>query len=595
MAEEKIEEKTAEKTIIEIEDNITVGTLAEQLMVPVSTLVGELMKNGVLATINERIDFDTAQIIVSELDLNIELAHKSHEEENVQRTKRSSEGGEARPPVVAVMGHVDHGKTSLLDAIRSAEVTKGEAGGITQHISAYQIEHNKRKITFLDTPGHEAFAALREHGARATDLALIVVAADDGVKPQTIEAIRFARKAGVKMVVAINKIDKDGADSNRVKQELSEQDLLAEEWGGDVVMVEVSAKTKQNIDQLLDMVLLVADVEELKATKSGPARGIIIESHMETGRGAVAVALVEEGTLKPNQFVVAGNTYAKVRNLETTDGRAIAEAPPSMPVVVTGFKSLPEFGNEFAVANDEKTARQMAEQAGLGQGAAGRSDLSSTELIRIIDRSNKVEELTAIVKADVQGSLTSVIDSLKTLDTDEVAVRIVGSGVGAINENDVHMAHTSGAIIYGFNVGIGTSVKQLASRDKVSVRLYKVIYELIDDAKQELSQLLRPEVVETDLGRLVVKGIFKTTKTEVICGGEVTKGTLAIPSFARVMRGKEQLAEVTVTNLKRGPQDVKEVAEGEMCGISLQTAAKLDVQEGDHIELFKRETITRSL
>ncbi len=586
--------ETEAKTTIEIEENVTVGTLAEQLMVPVSSLIAELMKNGVLATVNERIDYDTAQIIVSELGLDIELAHKSHEDEAAPRTKRS-EGGETRPPVVAVMGHVDHGKTSLLDAIRSAEVTKGEAGGITQHISAYQIEHQGRKITFLDTPGHEAFAALREHGARATDLAIIVVAADDGVKPQTVEAIRFARKAGVKMVVAINKIDKDGADSNRVKQELSEQDLLAEEWGGDVVMVEVSAKNKLGIDKLLDMVLLVADVEELKADQKGPARGIIIESHMEQGRGAVAVSLVEEGTLKPNQFIVAGSTYAKIRNLETTDGTPLKEAPPSTPVMVTGFKALPEFGDEFAVADDEKTARQLAQQAGSGDGVAGRSDLSSTELIRIIDRSNKVEELTVIVKADVQGSLTSVIDSLKTLDTEEVAIRMVGSGVGTITENDIHLAHTTGAIIYGFNVTIPTSVKQLAARDKVNVRLYKVIYELIDDAKQELSQLLRPEVVETSLGRLVVKGIFKTTKTEIICGGEVTKGNLTVPAMARVMRGKEQLAEVTVTNLKRGPQDVKEVLEGEMCGLSLQTSSKLDLQEGDHVEVFKRETLTRSL
>ena len=595
MAEDKTEEKTEEKTTIEIEDNITVGTLAEQLMIPVSTLIAELMKNGVLATVNERIDFDTAQIIVSELGLNIDLARKSEDPAAGIRVKRG-EGGEARPPVVAVMGHVDHGKTSLLDAIRGAEVTKAEAGGITQHISAYQIEHQGRKITFLDTPGHEAFAALREHGARATDLAIIVVAADDGVKPQTVEAIRFARKAGVKMMIAINKVDKEGADANRVKQELSEQELLTEEWGGDVVTVEVSAKTKQGIDKLLDMVLLVADVEELKANASGPARGIIIESHMEQGRGPVAVALIEEGTLKANQSIVAGSTYAKIRNLESTDGTPLKEAVPSTPVVITGLKNLPQFGDEFVVATDDKAARNLAAQATAdGRHGAARSDLSSSELIRIIDRTNKVEELTVIVKADVQGSLTSVIDSLKTLDTDEVMVRVVGSGVGAVNENDIHMAHTSQAIIYGFNVTLPPSVKQLASRDKVAVRLYKVIYELIDDAKQELSQLLRPEVVETELGRLVVKGIFKTTKAEVICGGEVTKGKLALPAQARVMRGKEQLAEVEVTNLKRGPQDVKEVLEGEMCGLSLRTTAKLELQEGDHINFFKRETITRSL
>ncbi len=596
MADEKTEEKTEEKTTIEIEDSITVGTLAEQLSIPVSTLIAELMKNGVLATVNERIDFDTAQIMVAELGLAIELAHKADETEAAPRVKRTAGTGDARPPVVAVMGHVDHGKTSLLDAIRGADVTKGEAGGITQHISAYQIEHNDRKITFLDTPGHEAFAALREHGARATDLAIIVVAADDGVKPQTIEAIRFARQAGVKIVVAINKIDKEGADVNRVKQELAEQELLVEEWGGEVVTVEVSAKTKQGLDKLLDMVLLVADVEELKAEVNGPAHGIIIESHMEQGRGPVAVALVEEGTLQVNQFIVTGSTYAKIRNLETTDGKAIKQATPSTPVVVTGFKVLPEFGDEFAVVADEKAARLQAGQAATeGKRSGARGDISGNEMLRIINRSNEMQELTVIVKADVQGSLTSVMDSLKTLDTEEVAVRVVGSGVGSVNENDIHMAHTSSAIIYGFNVSIAPSVKQLASRDQVDVRLYKVIYELIDDAKQELSQLLRPEVVETELGRLIVKGIFKTTKTEVICGGEVTKGKLAIPARARVTRGKELLAEVEVTNLKRGPQDVKEVLEGEMCGLSLQTTAKLDLQEGDHIDFFKSETVTRSL
>ncbi len=586
----------SEKTTVQIEDNVTVGTLAEKLSIPVSTLITELMKNGVMATVNERIDFDTAEIIVSEMGLDIELARKSSvPEEATPRVKRPSKG-DPRPPVVAVMGHVDHGKTSVLDAIRSSEVTKAEAGGITQHISAYQVKHQNRTITFLDTPGHEAFAALREHGAEVTDLAIIVVAADDGVKPQTIEAIRFARKAGVKMIVAINKIDKEGADANRVKQELAEQDLLNEEWGGDVVTVEVSAKTKQGIEQLLDMVLLVADVEELKADYKAPVRGIIIESHMEQGRGPVAVALVDQGTLTAQQSIVAGTTFAKVRNLETTDGKPLKEATPSTPVLITGFKALPEFGDEFQAAKDERDARLQATQTATeNKGSAGKSDISSSELIRIMDRSRQMQELNLLVKADVQGSLTSVISSLKTLDTQEVATRIVGSGVGAVSENDIHMAHTGGAIIYGFNVEMPPSVKRLAARDQVTVRLYKVIYELLDDAKQELSQLLAPEVVETELGRLLVKAIFKTAKTEVICGGEVTKGKLTVPSLARVMRGKDKIAEVEVTNLKRGPQDTKEVLEGEMCGLSFQSSSRVDLQEGDHIDLFKRETVVRTL
>lgn len=583
-------------TTIEIEDHITVGDLAEKLRLPVTKLITELMRNGVMATVNERIDFDTAQIIVGELDIDIELVKKAPKEASPREKRVASDTAASRPPVVAVMGHVDHGKTSLLDAIRGAQVVKGEAGGITQHISAYQIEHNQRPITFLDTPGHEAFAALREHGAQLTDLVILVVAADDGIKPQTIEAIRFARKAGVKMIVAVNKIDKEGADVNRVKQQLSEHQLLVEEWGGDTVVVEVSAKNKTGIDKLLDMVLLVADVEELKADVDVPAAGLVIEAHMEQGRGPVAVALVEAGVLHPGDFVVAGSSYARVRNLETTGGKPLKEAGPSTPVIITGFKALPEFADEFVAVKDEKAARSASQSAAAERkGGNGHIGINSTELIRIINRSNRVNEFNVVVKADVQGSLTSVIDSLKALDTDEVAIRVVGSGVGAINDNDVHLAHTSNAVIYGFNVTVPTNIKQTASRDKTPVRIYKVIYELIDDAKEEMSKLLAPEVVETDLGTLVVKGIFKTTKTEVICGGEVTKGKIVSPSLARVVRDKEQLAEVEVTNLKRGPQDTKEVFEGEMCGLSFTSTSRVDIQEGDRIQFFTRETVTRSL
>jgi translation initiation factor IF-2 len=586
-------------TVIEIEDMITVGTLAEQLMLPVGRVIGELMKNGVMATVNERIDFDTAQIIVGELGLDVELVKKEAAAPVAKaREKRSvSDKAVTRPPVIAVMGHVDHGKTSLLDKIRSANVVKGEAGGITQHISAYQIEHNGRRITFLDTPGHEAFAAIREHGAMLTDIVIIVVAADDGVKPQTIEAIRFARKAGVRIVVAMNKMDKEGANPDRVKQQLSEQDLLVEEWGGDIVVVPVSAKTGNGIPELLDMLLLVSDVEELKAEVDVPGRGLIIEAHVEQGRGPVAHALIETGTVKRGDFIVAGSTYAKIRNLESTDGKTIAQATPSTPVIITGFKELPEFGDEFSVYPNEKAARTTAGAAATGKkSSGGRLDINSTELIRMINRGNQVTEFNVIIKADVQGSLTSVMDSIKALDTEEVAVRVVGSGVGTITENDVHMAHTSDAVIYGFNVTLPSNIKQHASRDKVSIRLYKVIYELIDDVRDELTKRLAPEIVETDLGRLVVKGIFKTTKTEVICGGECTKGRLHAPALARVMRGSEKLADVEITGLKRGPNDARDdIMEGEMCGMSVKTTSRLDLQEGDHIELFTRETVQRSL
>ncbi|MEI7682937.1 MAG: translation initiation factor IF-2 [Candidatus Saccharibacteria bacterium] len=581
---------------IEIEDNITVGALADQLMVPATKLIAELFKNGIMVTINERIDFDTAQIIVEELGLEAELTKKVVQEAPIKRpVLATSKTAEPRPPVVAVMGHVDHGKTSLLDAIRGADVAKGEAGGITQHISAYKVKHGDRYITLLDTPGHEAFAALREHGAQLTDLVIIVVAADDGLKPQTLEAIRFARKASVKMIIAINKIDKEGANVERIKQQLSEQELLIEEWGGETVVVEVSAKTKKNIDQLLDMVFLVADVEDLRADFAGPARGLIIEAHMETGRGPVAEALVTQGTLKPGDFVVAGSSYGKIRNLDGTDRKPINDATPSTPVRMSGFKELPEFGDEFITVKDEKAARNAVQLAKQQAKTGNSNQMSSGELLRVINRSNELQELNIIIKADVQGSLTSVIDSLKTLDTDEVAIRVVGSGVGAVNENDLHLAHSSGAIVYGFNVTAPTNIKQTASRDKISLRFFHVIYELIDDAKVALSEMLRPQIVETPLGRLLVKGVFNTTKSEIICGGEVTKGKLEAPALAKLFRGEEELGEVEVTNLKRGPADAKEIVEGEMCGMNLKTSSKILLEEGDRVEVFRRETVIRKL
>ena len=580
---------------IEIEDTITVGTLAEKLMLPVTRLIGELMKNGVMVTVNERIDFDTAQIIVSELSLDVSLERKAVAESVVIREKKAPGQGSPRPPVVAVMGHVDHGKTSLLDAIRGAQVAKGEAGGITQHISAYTIIHNDRPITFLDTPGHEAFAAIREHGAHLTDIAVIVVAADDGVKPQTAEAIRFARNAGAKIIVALNKIDKEGADPNRVKQQLAENNVLPEEWGGDTVIVEVSAKTKQGIDSLLDMILLVSDVEDYRAETNIAAEGLIIESHLEHGRGPIANALVEEGVLRQGEFIVAGASYAKIRTLQDSNGKLIKDAGPSTPVVITGFKTLPEFGDEFSVVKNEKVAREQTAQTATRAIANSAVGMSSTELLRIINRSNELQELNVILKADVQGSLTSVASSIKALETEEVAVKLVSSGVGTITENDIHLASTTGAVVYGFNVAAPTDIKRLASRDKVKIRLYNVIYELLDDIKIDLSKMLAPKIVEKQLGILQVKAIFKTTKSEIICGGEVTDGKLVAPCSAYVLHDDSRIAEVEVTNLKRGPQEAREVVEGEMCGVGLRPSPKLVLEEGDKLEFFTRETVERSL
>ena len=588
----------AEKVIV-ISDSITVGELAEKLNLPVTSVIGELFKNGIVSTINQRIDFETATIIIEELGIvDVELQKKAASTLSARKVHELSDLAVTRPPIVAVMGHVDHGKTSLLDAILKTKVAQGEAGGITQHISAYQTVRNGRSITLLDTPGHEAFAALRQHGAALTDVVIIVVAADDGVKPQTIEAIRFAKMANAKIVVAINKVDKEAADPARVKAQLAtEHGLNPEEWGGDVVMVEVSAKTGQNIDKMLDLVLLVADLEDLKADIDTPAEGLVIESHMEVGRGPVVGLLVEQGVLKPGHFLVAGTTYGKVRTLLDFMGKTLKEAGPSTPVTVTGFKELPQFGDTFAIVKNEKEARQQVSIARIEQEKnAASTNITGADLLKMMSKQTESQDLNVIVKADVQGSLTSVIDSLKMIDTmGEITLRIIGSGVGNINENDIRLASDKKTIIYGFNVDISTAVKQLASRDKVQVRLFKVIYKLLEDAKTSMEDLLAPEVVETEIGKMTIKGIFRTMNDEVIAGGEVTGGKVTSGVLARVIRNKEKIAEVKVTHVQRQQQEAKEVFEGEMCGISLKLAKKLIIEEGDKLELFTRELVKRVL
>ena len=584
--------------IVIVPDQVTVGELAETLNLPVTTLIGELFKNGIVATINQRIDFETATIIVEELGLDVTLEKKETSAVAVHPTHELSDHAVERPPIVAVMGHVDHGKTTLLDAILGTHRTDSEAGGITQHISAYQTIRNKRPITLLDTPGHEAFAALRQHGAVLTDVVIIVVAADDGVKPQTVEAIRFAREANARIVVAINKIDKDTANPQMVKTQLAtEHNLNPEEWGGDTVMVEVSAKTGQNIDKLLDMVLLVADMEELRADIDVPAEGLVIESHMETGRGAVVGLLVQQGKLKPGHFLVAGTAYGKIRTLLNFKGEALKEAGPSTPVTVTGFKELPQFGDVFSIVKNEKEARQVAERTRIErEKSAATTNVTGADLLKMMNQQHDTQEMNVIVKADVQGSLTSVMDSLRLVDTGgQVTLRIIGSGVGNISESDIRLAEGDNTIIYGFNVELPPAVKRLAMRDKVQVRIFKVIYELLDDARQSMEALLAPEVVETEIGSLTIKGVFRTLKDQVIAGGEVTSGKAVPNVLARVKRGGEQLAEVEVMSVQRQQQEAKEVFEGEMCGLSLKTNKKLQVEEGDTLEFFSRELVKRTL
>jgi len=587
------EQTQATQEPIKIPEVIGVGAFAETLGLPVTRVIGELMKNGVMATINEQIDFDTAAIIGSELGFEIE-AQEVEVEAGRERTVLAEGEGESRPPIVAVMGHVDHGKTSLLDAIRSSHVADKEAGGITQHIGAYQIKRGERWITFIDTPGHEAFSALRQHGARMTDVAIIVVAADDGVKPQTKEAIRHAQEAGVQIVVAVNKIDKEGADPVRVRQELSELGLTAEEWGGSTVMVDVSAKSGANIDKLVDVVLLVADIEDLRARMDGPAEGSIIESHLDAGKGPVATVLVLNGELKTGDYLVAGATYAKVRSLGDFRGKRIASAHPGMPAVVTGFKAVPSFGDQFRSVDNEKAARDAASAVLRREQtkSLGVKKIDASQLTAAITAGN-VQELNVVVKADAQGSLESLHESLEQLRNDEVAVKVVSSGVGDISESDIAFAKTAGAVLIGFNVMLNSGLKALANRERVQVRLYKVIYELTDDLREALGQMLAPEVIDTVVGELEIKGVFKSTKSNVVCGGTVTSGHIESKLKLRVKRAGEVVGEGVLASLQKDKQVAKEAYEGDTCGLNVTTTTAIEM--GDTLEFYTVETKARTL
>ncbi len=586
-----------DERILQVPEMVTVGELAQTLDIPVTKLIGELFKNGIAATINQRIDVETAQIIVDELGLSVVLEKQENNVLVKENKHQLTDKAVVRPPIVAVMGHVDHGKTTLLDAILDTKVVEGEAGGITQHISAYQTVRNGRSITLLDTPGHEAFSALRQHGATLTDVVIIVVAADDGVKPQTVEAIKFAESANAKIVVAITKADKETANVERVKAQLaSEYNMNPEEWGGDTVMLPVSAKTGQGLEQLLDMVLLVADLEELRADIDTPAEGLVIESHLETGKGPVVSMLVEHGELKAGQFVVSGTTYAKVRTLLDYAGRPLKTAGPATPATVTGFKEIPSFGDRFTVVKNEKVARSLAEKNRLSeQHEAVHARVTGSDLLRMMNRHAETQDVNVIVRADVQGSLTSVADSLKLLQNDELIMRILSSGVGNITENDIRLAASANAIVYGFNVQLPPSVKRLAARDKVSVRIFKVIYELLDDVRGVMEGMLAPAVVETEVGKLKILGVFRTTRDTIICGGEVLTGKVAAKLLARVVRDKEHVAEVEVRSVQRQQIEAKEVFEGEQCGLELKTHGKLLIQENDRLEFFTRELKKRTL
>ena len=588
-----MEEKT-----IQIAGSITVDELANALGLSVTQLIGELFKNGIVATINQRLDYETASIIIDELGLeNVKLEKKNTATKTSDFHRELSDKAVSRPPVVAVMGHVDHGKTTLLDTLLHKKTVDDEAGGITQHISAYQLKHDDRWITFLDTPGHEAFAAIRQHGAMLTDIVVIVVAADDGVKPQTVEAINFAKSANAKIIVAINKIDREGADIPRTMADLSQHGLQPEEWGGDITMVPISAKQGTNLEQLLDMILLTADIEELKADVDIPAEGLVIESHMETGRGSVVNLLVTGGELKTGDFIVAGSAYGKVRTMLDFKGKPKGKATPSTPVTITGFKELPNFGDRFTEVSDEKTARKMAllnAQALANETAS--ANVTSSDLLRMMNVADNSKVFNVIIKGDVLGSVTSVVDSLKMIDTHgEITLNIVSTGVGDINENDVYMAAGGNTVVYGFNVSVPINISKMAARDNVPVRTYRVIYELLDDAKHEMENLLDAEVIEEDKGEMKVLGVFRTEKTAIIAGGEVLKGEVKPTYLARVVRDKTYLGEVEVTSVQKEKIDVKELTAGETGGLALKTENKLQLQIGDRLKFFTREMKKKTL
>lgn len=590
------EESAADEILeIQIADSITVKELAEKINKPVSAVIMELMKSGVMATANQEIDFETAEKLCESFDIIVE---KAEEIDLLEEAFREEEDAEEdlveRPPVVVVMGHVDHGKTSLLDAIRHSHVTAKEAGGITQHIGAYTVSIDGKPITFLDTPGHEAFTAMRMRGAQVTDIAILVVAADDGVMPQTIEAINHAKAAGVEIIVAINKIDKPGANPDRVKQELVEYGLVAEDWGGDTICVPVSAVSKEGINNLLEMIILVAEMKELKANPNKRARGNIIEAQLDKGRGAVATVLVQSGTLNVGDPIVAGSSYGRIRAMMNDKGQKVKKAGPSMPVEILGLNEVPMAGDMFYVAENEKQARQVAESVI----AKGREELlkDTPQKVSLDDlfnqiQSGNVKELNIVIKADVQGSVEAVKQSLEKLSNDEVRIKTIHGGVGAVTESDVMLASASNAIIIGFNVRPETSAKNVAEDQKVDIRLYRVIYNAIEDITAAMKGMLDPVYEEKVLGHAEIRQLFKASGVGTIGGSYVTDGKFVRNAKVRIIRDGIVVYDGELATLRRFKDDVKEVNAGYECGLLFNKFN--DIKEGDIVEAFVMEEIKR--
>ncbi len=574
---------------------ISVKSLAEKTGKPVADILKKLLLLGMMCTINSELDYDTAQLICTEFRIELEYKLDKTAEDVLDEGDQvdAEENLQLRPPIVTVMGHVDHGKTSLLDAIRLTRVTEHEAGGITQHIGAYTIEHNDRKITFLDTPGHEAFTAMRARGAQVTDIAILVVAADDGVMPQTVEAINHAKAAGVPIIVAINKIDKPGANTERIKQELTEHGLLAEEWGGETIMAPVSAITKEGIENLLEMILLVADVQEFKANPNRLAKGTIIEAKLDKGRGPVATVLVQNGTLRISDMIVAGVAYGRVRAMTDDMGNRVEEAYPSQPVEVVGFSEVPVAGDILHAVEQDKLTRQVAEERKDKQKADQLKSLSKVSLEDLFSQveAGKVQDLNIVIKADVQGSVEAVKQALEKLSNSEVRVKVIHAGVGAIKAMDVMLASASNAIIIGFNVRPDSIARAEADKEKVEIRLYRIIYKAIEDLQLAIKGMLAPQFKEVVLGHAEVRNIFTVSSIGTIAGSYVTDGKLVRNSSVRLLRDNVVVHEGTMASLKRFKDDVKEVASGYECGITLKNYN--DIKEGDVIEAFEMQEIAR--
>ena len=585
----ELERARKQQLRVRIPDVITVGELATRLKVTATEVIKKLMMLGVMATINEEIDFDTASLVAEELGAKVEHEVIVTIEDRLIDEDDDAEDTEERCPVVCVMGHVDHGKTSILDRIRNAHVTAGEAGGITQHIGAYQVRYEGKDITFLDTPGHEAFTAMRARGANITDTAILVVAADDGIMPQTVESINHAKAAGITVIVAINKMDKEGANPDRIKEELTKYGMVCEEWGGDVICVPVSAKTGEGIDDLLENILLVAETSELKANPDRRAKGTVVEARLDKGRGPIATLLVQNGTLHVGDVIIAGTAVGRVRVMTNDKGQAVESAGPSVPVEITGLAEVPEAGDTFNAVEDERLARELVEQRKHEAKQAKFNEYQKVTLDNLFSQieQGEMKELSLIVKADVQGSVEAVTQSLEKLSNDEVRVRVIHGGVGGIKESDVMLASASNAIIIGFNVRPDQTAEEIAARDKVDIRTYRVIYDAIEEIETAMKGMLAPKFREVVMGRIEVRQVYKISNVGAVAGAYVLNGKVTRQCEIRVVRDGIVIAEDKMSSLKRFKDDVKEVGESYECGITLEKFR--DFKEGDIFEAFIME------